>query len=62
VPRGWDHDPPAKVKLVPVGILMVVGGALMLVFGMRDTSDAWADALQLWWFQVRGVSATSSAW
>ena len=54
VPKGWDHDPPAKQKLVPFGILMVATGALMLVFGVRDTSDAWVDALKLWWLQVRG--------
>jgi transposase len=54
VPKGSDHDPPAKVKLVPYGILMVATGALMLIFGSRDTSDAWADALQLWWLHVRG--------
>ena len=53
VPKGWDHDPPAKQKLVPFGILMVASGALMLLFGMRDTSDAWVDALTLWWLQVR---------
>jgi hypothetical protein len=54
VPKGWDHDPPAKEKLTPFGILMVATGALMLVFGVRDTSDAWVDALTLWWTQVRG--------
>ena len=53
VPKGWDHDPPAKQKLVPFGILMMATGALMLVFGSRDTSDAWVDALKLWWLQVR---------
>jgi hypothetical protein len=53
VPQGWDHDPPAKAKLVPFGILTVVSGALLLAFGSRDTSDAWVDALQLWWTQVR---------
>ncbi len=53
VPKGWDHDPPAKAKLVPFGILMVATGALMLAFGARDTSDAWVDALQLWWLRVR---------
>jgi hypothetical protein len=53
VPVGWDHDPPAKEKLVPFGILSVVSGALLLVFGSRDTSDAWVDALKLWWTQVR---------
>jgi len=32
---------------------MVVTGALTLLFGSRETSDAWADALQTWWQQVR---------
>jgi len=54
VTKGWDHDPPAKEKLVPFGILMVASGALMLLFGSRETSDAWVDALQIWWKQVRG--------
>ena len=53
VPKGWDHDPPAKAKLVPFGILMVATGALMLLFGSHETSDAWVDALQMWWLQVR---------
>jgi hypothetical protein len=53
VPKGWDHDPPAKEKLVPFGILMLATGALMLLFGARETSDAWVDALQMWWRQVR---------
>ncbi len=51
--KGWDHDPPAKEKLTPFGILMVASGALMLLFGSRETSDAWADALALWWQRVR---------
>jgi hypothetical protein len=46
VTKGWDHDPPAKQKLVPIGILMVACGALMLLFSSRETSDAWVDALQ----------------
>ena len=53
VAEGWDHDPPAKEKLVPFGIVMRVTGALMLLFGLRETSDAWVDALQMWWLQVR---------
>jgi DDE family transposase len=53
VPKGWDHDPPAKQTLTPFGILAVATGALMVVFGARDTSDAWADALKLWWLQAR---------
>lgn len=53
VEQGWDHDPPAKEKLVPFGILMLVSGALTLLFGAKETSDAWVDALQLWWRQVR---------
>jgi transposase len=32
---------------------MVATGALTLLFGSRDTSDAWVDALKLWWLQVR---------
>jgi Rhodopirellula transposase DDE domain len=51
--KGWDHDPPAKEKLVPFGILMVATGALMLLFGSAETSDAWVDALRKWWLQVR---------
>jgi hypothetical protein len=53
VTKGWDHDPPAKEKLVPFGILMVATGALMLLFGSYETSDAWVDALRMWWRQVR---------
>jgi transposase len=53
VTKGWDHDPPAKEKLTPYGILMVATGALMILFGWHDTSDAWVDALQMWWTQVR---------
>jgi hypothetical protein len=52
VAEGWDHDPPAKEKLTPFGILMVASGALMLAFGSRETSDAWADALAMWWHQA----------
>ena len=46
------HDPPAKEKQVPFGILMVVAGALTLLFGSRETSDVWADSLQMWWQHV----------
>jgi predicted membrane chloride channel (bestrophin family) len=53
VAKGWDHDPPAKVKLVPFGILMVASGALMLIFGSHETSDAWVDALEMWWRLVK---------
>jgi len=53
VEKGWDHDPPAKEKLTPFGILMVASGALMLVFGSQETSDAWVDVLRLWWTEVR---------
>jgi hypothetical protein len=53
VAKGWVHDPPAKEKLTPFGILMVASGALMLIFGSRETSDAWADALMMWWGQAK---------
>jgi hypothetical protein len=49
-----DHDPPAKRKWTPFGVLMLATGALMLVFGSSETSDFWVDALQLWWQQARG--------
>ena len=51
--EGWDHDPPAKERVVPFGILTVATGALMLLFGSHETSDAWVDALQVWWQRVR---------
>ena len=38
---------------MPFGLLMVASGALMLIFGSRETSDAWVDALELWWRHVR---------
>jgi hypothetical protein len=53
VTEGWDHDPPAKEKWTPFGILIVATGALMLIFGARETSDAWVDALRMWWRQAR---------
>jgi hypothetical protein len=53
VPKGWDHDPPAKRKHVPFGILMLASGALTLLFGTKETSDAWVDALKEWWELVR---------
>jgi len=36
VTKGWDHDPPAKEKLVPFGILTVATGALMPCSIVRD--------------------------
>lgn len=52
--QAWDHDPPAKHKLVPFGFLVLATGALMLIFGLQETSDSWVDAMQLWWNHVRG--------
>ena len=51
--KGWDHDPPAKRKWTPLGILVVLTGALTLFFGAKETSDFWADGLKQWWQQVR---------
>lgn len=48
-----DHDPPAKEKLVPLGIVILATGALTLCFGTHETSDFWADCLRYWWTQVR---------
>ena len=51
--KGWDHDPPAKEKQVPFGILVLLTGALTIIFGNKETSDAWVDALQMWWRQAQ---------
>jgi Rhodopirellula transposase DDE domain len=56
VESGWDHDPPAKEKFVPFGVLVLLTGALTLVFGSGENSDLWVDALQVWW---RGMRAKS---
>ncbi|MHC5542379.1 ISAzo13-like element transposase-related protein [Singulisphaera rosea] len=50
--EGWDHDPPAKEKVVPFEIQTVATGALMLVMGSRETSDARVDVLRPWWQRV----------
>jgi transposase len=52
-PKAIDHDPPAKEKLVPFGILTVATGSLTLLFGRHETSDAWVDALKAWWLKQR---------
>jgi transposase len=53
VTKGWDHDPPAKEKLVPFGVLILATGALTLLFGNAETSDFWGDCLRVWWKLVR---------
>jgi len=53
VTKGWDHDPPAKEKLVPLGVLILLTGALTLIFGGHETSDFWGDCLRLWWGSVK---------
>jgi hypothetical protein len=55
MPKAWDHDPPAKRKWTPLGILVLATGALTLIFtSSRETSDFWVDALMTWWLSVRG--------
>lgn len=53
MPQGLDHDPPAKQKLVPFGVLVLATGMLTLVFGNRECSDFWGDALTVWWRSSR---------
>jgi hypothetical protein len=57
VTQGWDHDPPAKHKLSPLGILVLATGALSLIFGSHETSDFWVDGLTIWWQSARGQYA-----
>src|SRR5947209_3324241 len=52
--KGWDHDPPARRRWTPLGILVLATGALTLLFGQGDTSDYWADGLKRWWESVKG--------
>ena len=52
--KGLDHDPPAKTKWTPLGILTLATGALTLVFGRMETSDFWVDGLKVWWEQAKG--------
>lgn len=52
-PGAWDHDPPAKRKWTPFGVLVLATGALTLIFGGHETSDFWVDALVLWWTQAK---------
>jgi Rhodopirellula transposase DDE domain len=48
--QAWDHDMQPKEKLVPCGILEVLGGLLTIIFGTsRETSDFLVDGLQQWW-------------
>ena len=48
--EAWDHDMRSKEKLVPFGILDVLGGLLTIIFGTsRETSDFMVDCLQQWW-------------
>lgn len=47
--KGWDHDPPAKRKWSPLGIMVLLTGALTLFFGVTETSDFWVDGLRRWW-------------
>ena len=51
--KGWDHDPPAREKLVPLGVLVLLTGALTILFGSGETSDFWVDGLPVWWQGVR---------
>jgi hypothetical protein len=49
-----DHDPPPARKWTPLGLLVLATGALTMIFCQRETSDSWADGLELWWASVQG--------
>ena len=48
-----DHDPPAKQKVTPFGVLVLLTGAWTLIFGEGSSSDLWVDALMAWWRTAR---------
>jgi len=48
--KANDHDMEYEEKLVPFGILDVLGNMFWIIFGTsRETSDFIADCLQQWW-------------
>jgi hypothetical protein len=50
--------PAGQKKGVPFGLLNLLSGAVMIVFGMsRETSDFWADCLALWWERTRDTAS-----
>lgn len=54
--KARDKDMDVKGKLVPFGILEVVGGIFTLIFGTsRETSDFLVDCLELWWEDRKGA-------
>jgi hypothetical protein len=53
--QALDHDFGQEQKLVPFGLLNLTTRALQLTFGEKETSDSWADVLQLWWEQTRSA-------
>ncbi len=38
---------------MPFGVLVLLTGALTVIFGSQETSDFWVDALQIWWRGTR---------
>lgn len=48
--KASDHDMNPLAKLSPFGILNVLTGALMIIFGTSaETSDFIADCIEIWW-------------
>lgn len=53
--KANDHDMEYKEKMVPFGILDVLGHLLTITFGTsHETSDFIADCLQQWWDDSQG--------
>lgn len=38
---------------MPFGVLILLTGALTLIFGSHETSDFWGDCLRAWWLSVK---------
>ena len=55
--KGWDHDPPAKRKWTPLGILVLGAALLTLFFGNKETSDFWVDGVKKWWEMTRAKNS-----
>ena len=55
--KGWDHNPPAKRKWTPLGILVLGAAWLTLFFGNKETSDFWVDGVKKWWEMTRAKNS-----
>ncbi|MFA5920499.1 MAG: hypothetical protein WC856_04340 [Methylococcaceae bacterium] len=58
-----DHDLEDTSKLIPFGILEVMTGLLMTLFGVSfETSDFIVDGIEHWWNAIKTSVSISGSW